>query len=510
MPSAPVPSGKAAKRAAQSPASAQGDGVLTITASKGAQNHDPAHAAALAAAQNLITHGIGNASTDEQIAMGYLQVNTGRYKEGMEIFNRLLKKDKKLIAAYLGRGTAYALQGNLTAACNDFGQAIEIEPNVSDAWKRRGQTRAALGLDTEAIQDLTKAATITPDYECFHQRGIVYHKMHDYRKGLADFRKALDLEANNHITWNFVGLCENSLGRTREAIIAYQRAIQIDSKFKEAIANLAQAHRDAGDRDTSERVFAQAFRVDPKYVHGFHLRGLLYYGCGEIRMALADFSKGCEYDARDRNCQLMKAVCMHSLGNLSGAVAEYSALLRYEPGHQCYYQKELVLYLHKKLDTNMAAFNPDVDLDAYFKEAYCKRHPTTHPRLCNYVPQRPLSTKIPDVKLSDTAPTPEMKKLVDISRHFGKLIQLRTPGFLSNLRQHRMCGLAILHMAQQAAAHFRQGAKGASSGEGVPLAFNPKGSSKDNGKQHEFGWRDFVDISVKWRQVSEPNDPVFW
>ena len=60
--------------------------------------------------------------------------------------NRLLKKDKKLIAAYLGRGTAYALQGNLTAACNDFSQAIEIEPKVSDAWKRRGQVLSLLAL----------------------------------------------------------------------------------------------------------------------------------------------------------------------------------------------------------------------------------------------------------------------------------------------------------------------------------------------------------------------------
>jgi tetratricopeptide (TPR) repeat protein len=152
--------------------------VLTITASKHTSNkQDPGQAAALAAAQNLIAHGIGNATTDEQIALGYLQVNTGRYKEGMEIFNRLLKKDKKLIAAFLGRGTAYALQGNLTAACNDFGHALEIDPNVSDAWKRRGQTRAALGLDAEAIKDLTKAASISADYECFHQRGIVYHKV---------------------------------------------------------------------------------------------------------------------------------------------------------------------------------------------------------------------------------------------------------------------------------------------------------------------------------------------
>ena len=177
-----------------------------------------------------------------------------------------------------------------------------------------------MGQDADAIKDLTKAASISADHECFHQRGIVYHKMHDYRKGLADFRKALDIEASNHITWNFVGLCENSLGHTREAIIAYQRATQLDPTFKEAWANLAQAHRDAGDRANAERIFARAFEVDSRYVHGFHLRGLLYYGCGEIRLSLADFSKGVEYDPSDRNCQLMKAVCMHSLGNLSGMV----------------------------------------------------------------------------------------------------------------------------------------------------------------------------------------------
>jgi hypothetical protein len=44
----------------------------------------------------------------------------------------------------------------------------------------------------------------------------------------------------------------------------------------------------------------------------------------------------------------------------------------------------------------------------------------------------------------------------------------------------------------------------------VPLTFDPKGSSKDNGRPRDFGWRDFLDISIKWRQVSEPNDPVFW
>jgi hypothetical protein len=32
-------------------------------------------------------------------------------------------------------------------------------------------------------------------------------------------------------------------------------------------------------------------------------------------------------------------------------------------------------------------------------------------------------------------------------------------------------------------------------------------SSRD---PHTFGWRDLYDICIKWRQVSEPNDPVWW
>ncbi len=89
-----------------------------------------------------------------------------------------------------------------------------------------------------------------------------------------------------------------------------------------------------------------------------------------------------------------------------------------------------------------------------------------------------------------------------------------------------MAGLAILQMAQQARAFWRQkprkeiekkkdkGNKGASPPRGEDpgelLYFDPKGSSKDNGKAHEYSWRDFMDIAVKWRQISEPNDPVFW
>jgi len=47
-----------------------------------------------------------------------------------------------------------------------------------EAWKRRGQSRSALGQDLEAIQDLTRAADLAPkDSDVFYQRGLILFKM---------------------------------------------------------------------------------------------------------------------------------------------------------------------------------------------------------------------------------------------------------------------------------------------------------------------------------------------
>ena len=41
-------------------------------------------------------------------------------------------------------------------------------------------------------------------------------------------------------------------------------------------------------------------------------------------------------------------------------------------------------------------------------------------------------------------------------------------------------------------------------GEAVMVSAGATGSLQE----HEFGWRDAMDIIVKWRQISEPNDQV--
>ena len=71
--------------------------------------------------------------------------------------------------------------------------------------------------------------------------------------------------------------------------------------------------------------------------------------------------------------------------------------------------------------------------------------------------------------------------------HFGPRIQLHCVGYMTNYRQWAMTGLSVIDVAQQ-----------------LRLLWSGK---KDGGK---WGWRDMYQVIAKWRQFSEPNDPVVW
>lgn len=99
----------------------------------------------------------------------------------------------------------------------------------------------------------------------------------------------------------------------------------------------------------------------------------------------------------------------------------------------------------------------------------------------------------------------------------GPGIQLKCPGFLSNARQHRMFGLAALEVAQLVRRHWdsvKAGGAGAIVPDAGSSAWRPPsgGGLTRRGASggHPAGYRDIFDVSVRWRQLSEPNDPVWW
>lgn len=112
----------------------------------------------------------------------------------------------------------------------------------------------------------------------------------------------------------------------------------------------------------------------------------------------------------------------------------------------------------------------------------------------------------------------ELKDLLQVADNVGSKVQYRHQGFLPNRRQHRMAGLAAIEFAQllrRATESRRYGNWVHVSDLGASVcARGPSGigggGRGSKGSTHPLGWRDAMEIIVKWRQISEPNDQVLW
>lgn len=490
-------------------------------------------------------------SVDFRLSRGIAQVNEGKYASAISIFDQILKEDPMYPEALIGRGTAHAFQRELEAAILDFTKAIQSNPSAGEAWKRRGQARAALGESVEAIQDLSKALEFEPNSaDILHERGIVNFKFKDFNAAVDDLSACVKLDKENKSAYTYLGLALSSIGEYKKAEEAHLKAIQLDRNFLEAWCHLTQFYQDLANSVKALECLQQVLYIDKRFSKAYHLRGLLLHGLGQHKKAIKDLSTGLGIDPSNIECLYLRASCYHAIGEYREAIKDYDAALDLELDSmekfvlQClaFYQKEIALYTASKINSEFCWFDIDGDIDPLFKEYWCKR---LHPKnVCEKVYRQPPlrdSLKKGKLRKQDFSVTKQKTALLLAADSIGKKIQYDCPGFLSNRRQHRMAGLAAIEIAQKISKIWRslqaewkysnrssskngkrarrkdrlniasQNRGGAGCSTSSSFDTSSYGITEERSSGHpKMSWQDVYTLAVKWRQISEPCDPVVW
>ncbi|KAJ9177336.1 hypothetical protein P3X46_012567 [Hevea brasiliensis] len=489
-------------------------------------------------------------TVDFRLSRGIAQVNEGKYASAISVFDQILREDPTYPEALIGRGTAFAFQRELESAIADFSKAIEANPLAGEAWKRRGQARAALGESVQAIQDLTKALEFEPNSaDILHERGIVNFKFKDFDAAVEDLSACVKLDKDNKSAYTYLGLALSSIGEYKKAEEAHLKSIQLDQSFLEGWAHLTQFYQDLANSTKALECIQKVLQVDIRFAKAYHMRGLLLHGMGEHRKAIKDLSIGLSIENSNIECLYLRASCYHAIGEYGEAVKDYDATLDMELDSmekfvlQClaFYQKELVLYTASKINSEFCWFDIDGDIDALFKEYWCKR---LHPKnVCEKVYRQPPlrdSLKRGKLRKQDFAMTKQKTALLVAADSIGKKIQYDCPGFLPNRRQHRMAGLAAFEIAQKVSKAWRSlqaewkhsnrsmskygkkarrrinmpsqnrgGAGCSTSSSSESSTLYGVAEDKTSGR-YMMSWQDVYSLAVRWRQISEPCDPVVW
>lgn len=162
----------------------------------------------------------------------------GDFKNAIADHDEAIRIDPTYSAGYMHRGNAYARHGDFDRAIADHSEAVRLGPNDADVFYNRGYTyshkgdheravadyTAGLAFDAnnsrlwgqrcwsramvgkqlkEAIEDCDKANSLAPKIpQILGYRGLVYLKLGQFDKAVADYDAALALTKNpNNAEW---------------------------------------------------------------------------------------------------------------------------------------------------------------------------------------------------------------------------------------------------------------------------------------------------------------------
>ncbi|MEM4611551.1 MAG: tetratricopeptide repeat protein [Candidatus Nitrosocaldus sp.] len=121
---------------------------------------------------------------------------------------------------------------NLDEAIQYFDLALRLDPNLIDAWIKRGYCFFHLNNYSQAIISYDKALAIEPNNtEAWNLKALAFYRMKNYDKAIDCVNKVIDIDPNDGMAW-YNKACYLSLaGRVEEAIDALKRAIEIDIAY---------------------------------------------------------------------------------------------------------------------------------------------------------------------------------------------------------------------------------------------------------------------------------------
>lgn len=103
-----------------------------------------------------------------------------------------------MVTAYVNRGIAYKLNGQLELAVEDYTQALKLSPESGDIYTTRANAFLEMAQLDAAINDANKALAFSPEYAAaYFVRGRIFEALG--QKGFArdDFVRAYELAPDN-------------------------------------------------------------------------------------------------------------------------------------------------------------------------------------------------------------------------------------------------------------------------------------------------------------------------
>jgi tetratricopeptide (TPR) repeat protein len=236
-------------------------------------------------------------------------------------------------------------------ALADFNQAIALNRNYDIFFYMRG---ALLSSDFcpqhnlwKAIADYDRALGIQASNAVYHlERGLAWAKLNHYREAIGNIEQAIRLEPANYYFHYQKGILQEKMQLFPEAAASYQAALELapPDRLGPFISALRKARKDSNGVLIADYTALIAKRPSASlfYIH----RGLLYGNEKEFKSAIADFSTALSFQKDNGDLYFTRGKLFCEAGKKAEALKDFRSSCRLNHPAACYYGR----ILEKEID----------------------------------------------------------------------------------------------------------------------------------------------------------------
>ncbi|MBN2003984.1 MAG: tetratricopeptide repeat protein [Anaerolineae bacterium] len=189
----------------------------------------------------------------------------GNDEDALNAYNAALDLTPDLVEAYSNRGLIYAQQGQYELALDDINEMLRFSPENPEYYGIRGVTYFDLGEYEKAIDDFDNALVSIRDPTFYYTRGNAHKYLGEYEQAIEDLTEAITLYSEFAWAYNSRGEVHLMLQEYDLALKDFEEAKRIDSQWATPRINLGDEFLRRGEYETALAEYDSAMMVSKQY-----------------------------------------------------------------------------------------------------------------------------------------------------------------------------------------------------------------------------------------------------
>ncbi len=192
----------------------------------------------------------------------------------------------------LTRGCKFVEKGIWDDAEKEFRKAIKMAPDYPEAYNNLGLCMIFDGRPAEAREALQEALKQFPGWASAEANlAFAYQQLDNHEEAASYFKQSLNHNTKQPQVCLSLGDVLNTLGRSDDAVAAYQKAIEQVPHFALAHSRIGLIYARKGKINEAENALSRAVQLDPTSAEAMSVLGAISARRGNFRQAKEWFGK---------------------------------------------------------------------------------------------------------------------------------------------------------------------------------------------------------------------------